>query len=500
MKARKAAQALQTAMAFHRSGNIAAAETGYREVLALEPRNPDALHLLGVVVAGTGDLESGAALIKRALAIHADMPDAHFNLGNILARQSRYGEAEPHFRRVIAAQPGNAEAANNLGGALLHLERYEDAEKQIRRALDISPGSVTATANLAAVFEATGRFDQTLGLYDALLARQPSNVMLHHHKAMTLLLRQRFTPGWEEFAWRLKLPDSRGYYGRFAFPYWQGESLKDSGLLIWTEQGPGDEILIGTMIQDAINQAARVVLVCSPRLAPLFERAYPGVTVLAADGKPRDGAVLAGITFQASMSELGRWLRPDAAAFGGAKTTLTADPALTARLRAKYQAAHPHHKLVGISWRSKAPEAEREKSIALTDWQDILRTPGITFVNLQYGDTREDVDTLTQQGIPIIADSGIDPLKDMDAFAAQVAALDLVLSVSNTTVHVAGALGQPVWALIPSNRGRLWYWFLERSDSLWYPKLRLFRQAAGGWPESLAAMKTSLDTWRHLQS
>jgi ADP-heptose:LPS heptosyltransferase len=115
-------------------------------------------------------------------------------------------------------------------------------------------------------------------------------------------------------------------------------------------------------------------------------------------------------------------------------------------------------------------------------------------VNLQYGETaRELSEVQAEMGVSVLTDPDIDPLGDLDTFAAQVAAMDLVISSSNTTVHMAGALGRPTFALVPSNHGRLWYWFLERSDSPWYPSVRLFRQdEALGWQPTVAAVADHL--------
>lgn len=120
----------------------------------------------------------------------------------------------------------------------------------------------------------------------------------------------------------------------------------------------------------------------------------------------------------------------------------------------------------------------------LSDWSPVLRSSGATFVNLQYGDCADELSRLYQEiGVSVYCDDEVDPLVDLDAFAAQVAAMDLVISVSNTTVHFAGALGKPVWTLLPGGGdGLLWYWGNEGERNLWYPTMRIFRQdTLGDW-------------------
>ena len=464
MKPGKAARLLEEAMARHRQGDLAAAEHNYREILRRRP----------------------------------DDADAHYNLGNLLVQKQRLEEAERHFRMAFTLQPQSAPAAGNLGGALLRLERYDEAETYLRRALELDPGQTAARLNRAAIMEVRGRFDETIALYDEALRQNPSDAEVHNLKALALLVRGQFADGWIEYRWRVQRLRGRGFYGQFSFPYWNGESLAGRQILVWGEQGPGDEILAASLLREVADQAARVVLVCSPRMDPVLRRAFPNVDILAADGKPKDHAAMANIDFQASMAELGQWLRPSSAAFARQAPFLAADPHRTATLREKYRKTHPANRLVGVSWRSKRVDLEREKSIPLDAWEDILRTPGITFVNLQYGDCEDELRAFqSRSGIALLSDAEVDPLRDLDAFTSQVAAMDLVISASNTTVHFAGGLGRPTWTFVPANRGRLWYWGLTGDNALWYPSMRLFRQtAAPRWDDTLARAASALRAWR----
>jgi len=480
------------AMDHHRHGRMAQAEAGYRKTLRIDPRNADALHLLGTIVASQGNTAQGIELISQALALNPSATEAHLNLANILARALRMAEAEPHFREVYRRDRTNAEAANGLGGALLHSGRYGEAETYLREALARAPRSAQVLLNMGMLMDATARFDDAIAFYEQVLALHPDHAVAHAHRALALLLRGQFSDGWTEYAWRLKSMST--FSGRFPFPYWRGEPLSGRKILVWTEQGPGDEILAATMVPDLVAAGATVVLLCSPRMGPLFARSFPSVHVIAAGQNPADQSVTAGIAYQASIGELGAALRPTFTAFPPARSLLEARADRAASLRRRYQAAAPGTKLVGISWRSKNFRIEDAKTIPLDAWAPVLKYPGATFVSLQYGDTKDEIARAQRDlGVRILADSEVDPLASLDDFAAQVAAMDLVISVSNTTVHVAGALGVPVWALVPSNHGRMWYWFLERSDSPWYPSARLFRQdLEASWRPTIAAVGEAL--------
>lgn len=484
------------AMDLHRQGRLAEAEAGYRDVLRRDPNNVDALHLLGVIVGHAGDPHQGVALIERALKA-APSPEAHFNLANLFVELLRHEDAEVHFRAAYTLRPNNADAANGIGGCRLRLGDFAQAETWIAKAIEIDPRCVSALVNMGTLMDATSRFGETVAYYDRALAVRPDYDEALRNKALALLARGRFAEGWPAYACRFKT--TRTFHGHFAVPYWRGECLFGRKILVWTEQGLGDEILTANMIPDLLRMGAHVVLVCSPRLRDLFTRSFPGIDIIPTGGKPEHPGVMADVAFQASVSHLGEVLRPTFEAFSRREAYLRPDVALARTLREKYKAG-ADTSLVGISWRS-GREGGEDKSIPLVQWSPLLRTRGVTFVNLQYGDTRSDVAAAEREfGVKIVTDPGIDPLGDLAPVAAQIAALDLTISVSNTAAHIAGAVGAPTWTLVPANSSRLWYWFLERSDSPWYPNLRLFRQRGRGWEQTLTDVAADLASYSPIKT
>lgn len=197
------------------------------------------------------------------------------------------------------------------------------------------------------------------------------------------------------------------------------------------------------------------------------------------------------IDLQVSSGSLGRWLRPEFDTFPDRPSYLVADTGRRDALRQQYL-EDGEKLLVGISWMSKSPSTGHYKSMSLIDMQPLTKTPGISFINLQYGETESERQAFEKEtGSHIIHDEGIDQMRDLDAFAAQVAAMDLIISVSNTTAHMSGALGVPTWVLL--NTVPMCVWMLERDDSPWYPSLRLFRQKKrGDWESVIEYAKADL--------
>ena len=225
--------------------------------------------------------------------------------------------------------------------------------------------------------------------------------------------------------------------------------------------------------------AERCVIECDPRLVPLFERSFPTAHCIAKEPTARPGPSHVDVDLQVPIGSLPRFLRTSAAAFPQRHSYLTPNRQQQTRWRERLAALGTGLK-VGISWRGgKDAETRRKRSTDLHDWSDVLGAEGVCFINLQYGETADEIHSLQRQRQLIVNDlDGVDPLVDLDGFAALISALDLVISVDNANVHLAGALGVRVWTLLPLASD--WRWLLDRDDSPWYPSMRLFRQVPGG--------------------
>ncbi len=520
----KVADAFREALRLDGIGRYAEAQKLCQNIIKVSPQQADAHHLMGVIAHHAGRNEDAIRHLRQTLKLKPDMPEAALNLFRVYRDKGKWrdalaaletvvtywpnrtdviveigvaheqlgddDQAIAHYRRALEIDPQAAIAHLNLGAVLTRSRHVKEAEEHLNAALILEPSMSKALINLAMLHDVAGRQDDVIATYDRLLAAQPDDAYGHFQRALALLCQGKLSEGWEEYLWRFRRPETRTLHNAFPYPFWRGEPLEGRRLLVWTEQGPGDEILLASMIPDAIDRGARLTLVCSPRLVPLFRRSFKDCSIVSTDHLQRLNKNEDRPDFQASFSHLGAVLRPSLDAFPARRSYLTAEPAQWRKLRTAYQAARPGTKLVGIAWHSANAGAERQKSVALGTWGPILRNPKATFVSLQYGDCSREIKAAQEAfDCELIHDRSIDPLKDVDGFAAQVAAMDHVVSVSNTTVHVAGALGIPTSAMIPAAYGRIWYWFLDRTDSPWYPAVRLFRQGRNeGWAPTIAAV------------
>ena len=269
-------------------------------------------------------------------------------------------------------------------------------------------------------------------------------------------------------------------------PAWSGGRI-DGLLRIWAEQGVGDQVLFASLLALARARAPRVHLECDRRLAPLFRRSFPWLEDIIAAGAPAAAAQA-----QCSLGGLGAALSVSPDELSGAPY-LIADPAQRAATRARYEALAQGRPIIGISWFSENPEFGRYKSSALEEWEPLLRREAL-FINLQYHSKPEDIAAVqTRFGCTIHTDPDVNQTLDLDAFAAQIAAVDEMISVSNSGVHMAGALGARCTMLAPPGRGLLWYWGMEGETTPWYASLRIVRRAPGqAWTASIAQIADRL--------
>lgn len=479
---------------FNRAGALAAlgrdleALAAYEKALALRPTYGDAHLNAGRVHHKLGRREAAVAAFRAAAALSPNDPRGPYNLGVCLTemlagadaatREARAAEARAAFERALALDPNSAETLYAF--ATLHSENGDHAlaAALVESALRIKPGWSDAWNNLGNHYEGMGRRDAAVAAFDRALALDPRNMGAVVNRGLTHLALGRMAEGWAGYAHRFDDPRFPFSPRAWPWPVWQGEDLRDKKILLWSDQGIGDEILYASMVHEVSARAAACVVECSARLVPLYRRSFPHIEIVAKLPEAHAGLVARAFDFHCSVLDLGRWLRPTLAAFPNRARLLVADPASTAALKAKYRQQAPSGKLVGLSWHSANPRTGGQKSLPLTWFSPLAGGSKFTFVNIQYGDVSKELgDFVAATGTPVLNDPEVDSLKDLDGFAAQLASLDLVISVSNSAAHMAGALGVPTAVVVPDGHKRLWYWFDQGVFSPWYRSVRVFRDS-----------------------
>jgi len=459
------------------AGDMDGAAASYRKALALNPNNAETHVNLGNALKDLGRLDDAIASYRKGLALAPDMAGAHTNLGLALHDQDHLEDAIASHLRALAINPDYAEAHSNLGKTLKEAGRLEDAIASHRRALAINPGLAEAHGNLGNALKELGRWDAALASYHAALIINPDYAEAHNNLGMLQLAMGDFPDGWKNYAWRRQVKDFTNGHRKniYTAPFWTGEKLAGEKILIRMEQGIGDEIMFASMLPDLAKISSAIVVQCDKRLLPLFERSFPEISFLDHPSSPADESIRGGFDVQFLAGDMGAHFRTHIDAFPKRPEFIYPNKENQSRMRNDYAHRWPGKFLVGVSWRSGNAKAGMKRSVSLDQLRSLLANADCQFINLQYGDVVKDLANFKNNtGLDIFQDGNIDPLQDMDGFAAQIAALDLVISIDNSTVHLAGALGIPTWTLLPDIPD--WRWMVEGQGSPWYPALRLFRQ------------------------
>ncbi len=458
----------------------------YQAVLARSPDDVSCLAGAAVCLGVLGRYSEALEACDGVLRQMPGQPDITFNRAGCLARMDRHDEALAAYDAYLLNRPTDLQALVQRAVVLYEADRLNEALTALEHA-DPAGRSVESLANRALVLQALGRPRDAWGVFDqaielaAASGRTERMDSLRYHRGLAALHTHDLARAWPdyEYRWAAGLVDPPALdRGESA---WRGERVPV--LRVWREQPVGDEVLLSRLLPAAAARVDRLVLECSPRMVPLFARSLPEIEVRA------QGEVDAPADAQVSIAGLGAAMGCGIEALSGGDAWLKADPARVAVLRSRYEAAARGRPIIGLSWRSENQTLGGQKSAPLEDWSALLLRPAL-FVNLQYGPAANDaVDVASRLGCEILTDPDIDQLADLDAFAAQVQAMDQVVSVSNTTVHFAGALGVPCIVMVPPNRGRLWYWGADGETTPWYASVRVHRRSRDeGWADQIAAV------------
>ncbi|MGC6484672.1 MAG: tetratricopeptide repeat protein [Candidatus Puniceispirillales bacterium] len=503
------------------AGQFDAAAAAFDQVLALSPDHADAAFNLGKARAGLGQHDAAITALQESVRIKPDFTQAWNNLGNALVHDGRLDEALEAFDQAIALKPDYAEAFfnkgnaftklgrrdtaitalqesvrikpdftqawNNLGNALVHDGRFDEALKAFDEAIAISPDYAEAYNNTGLIHVTLGQRQEAIAAFTRSIDLNPHDVEAKLNLGFEYLKQRKFPEGFDLYEHRLETHDISAKNIRSLKP-WSGE--ENQNLLVLAEQGIGDEVMFSSIIPELYARTAALTVECDPRLIPLFRRSFPaGITYLE-KGQPfaeddYDGFI--------PMGSLPRYFRQSEEDFR--KTAggfLMADEARIRHFRDQLAEADTTQ-VIGISWMSKSKAyGGHYKSLPLADLARAVAGPTVRLVNLQYGDVAADIAQVREaHKIDITEVPGVDIREDIDDLSALIMACDRVVSVSNVTIHLAGALGRKTQIMLPKSHD--WRWGSDGRDSYWYDAVDLYKQPAlNNWDAVLKAVAADL--------
>jgi Tfp pilus assembly protein PilF len=464
-------------------GNLGAALASFQRAVQHKPEFAGAHDNLGLTWRAMGKLNEAVASHHQALLIDPHHAEGHHNLAIALAAQGKRDEAMASYRQAIRLKPGLAEAHNNLASLLCQQDRFAEAKAHLQEALRLYPGHAALRNRLGSVFWEEGMLAEAEACFRGALRQEPALADAHCNLGIFHLLHGDFESGWREFEWRTRMSEYRTPYPDHML--WDGRCLEGKTILLHAEQGLGDTLQFIRYAALAKKRGASVVVECHPELLQLL-KGCDGIDRLVARGTDPEPFDL-----HASLLSL-------PFLFG---TTAPTIPASIPYLGVDEKRIHfwrerlgglPGVK-VGICWQGNpANTNDHRRSVALKAFVPLAELPGVRLTSLQHGFGTEQLAALAGKGSVLNHfNAAIDTAQAWVESAALLCALDLVISVDTAVVHLAGALGRPVWVALPFVPD--WRWLLGRETTAWYPTMRLFRQTRlNDWSEVFLRIREAL--------
>jgi Flp pilus assembly protein TadD len=469
-------------------GDATSAIAAFEDCLRLRSDHAATLFNLANAQSQAGQAIKSVETLVRCLRSAPDYGAAHVNLANAMLRLGMLDQARTFAASGLQLMPGSPDALLCLAGILHHAGDYTAAAANYRAALRHAPDHGGALSSLGNTLRAMGKLDEALVAHDQAAAvaaeNSPGHAAFRFHRATALLASGAFAQGWSEYEWRWR---RAGVSPRFATKPWCGEPLEGRTILLHHEQGLGDTLQFVRYAPLVAERGGRVILQVQPALVRLL-RALPGVAeVFAGEPLPPFDCHCPLMSLPHAFGTMLHDIPPMPA-------YLQANPARVAGWRKHWRERLPRHRgpYVGLAWAGlpnldnwEARLIGQRRSLCPADLAGLAGLPGVRFVSLQ-----KDLSPPPVPGLEMI-----DVMAGMDDFAdtaALIASLDLVISVDTSVAHLAAGLGGPVWLL--SRYDGCWRWLRDRSDSPWYPTLRLYRQARpNDWPEAVVRVRRDLE-------
>jgi len=446
-------------------------------------------NVMGAAAAQIDMLDLSIMALRQVIALKPDHAIAYNNLGNTFIKLDNYSDAIEAFKNAIKIQPDNLDALYNMSIALRLQGDFDEAMEACGRVVRMQPQNAKAHHTMGKILQDLGKPEEATKAYMKAIEIKPDYAGALNSLSRCYLMQNDFVKAFEHTEWRwLAQQDNIGSQFKSNKPSWTGEQHEK--VFVWKEQGIGDELMLSSMFVDLIKKSENIVIECDSRLIPLYERSFPKNIQFIND---RNQISEGDYDSQIAIGSLPKYLRHELNDFKSvASGWLSADGEKVNVLREKLRSKSAG-KIIGISWLTMAAlEKAQYRNVSLPKLAEYLtQIPG-KYVSLQYGDVAEEVDRVSYQtGINISRIEEIDNFRDIDGLAALISACDLVISIDNLTVHLAGSLGVDTRILLPKVADARWG--ATAQNSYWYDNVTLYRQEVlGDWSHPLKHLVNDL--------
>ena len=455
----------------------------YQKIRNIDPTLAGPYYNMGIILKRNGRVEEAIASYKKAISLRSDYVQAYNNLGILYKDQEKYDDAIEMFTKVTELQPDHKNSYYSL--ALIKREQglNEEAIKLFLKVLDLNPEHSDAKCNISIIKIEDGLLEDAKKYLLEILKTDQKYENAPRHLAAIALKQENFGEVWGYYEYRWKVSPHNEVIWPFPDkPLWRGERGKHVAL--WREQGIGDDIIFLSLVPEAKEMCSSLSVYVDPRLQDLCKRAMPEINFVK-DIKDIE------CEYHLPLGSVPGLIRNDISDFDRTvKGYLKADPQRVESIRNELNLEGKT--VVGISWKSFNSLNPLKKSVQLKNMEPIFSGLDVVLVNLQYGDVKDEIREFKEAtGIDVIQCASVDNREDLDGLAALIEVCDLVVSTSNVTVHLAGALAKKTWVLL--NFVSIYYWLSDRPDSIWYPSVSLYRQPTlNDWDSVFASIRADM--------
>ncbi len=471
----------ERALALRRLGRLDEAIASFDRALALDANDVETYVNKGATLGELNRFDEALASLDRALALMPRHPAAHSNRGLVLKDMGRLDEALASFDQAIGLFPEYIDAHNNKGTALFDAGRLDEAQACFDKSIELNPGVALSHSNRAAVLLRRNRLDDALATYDQAIALDPAQTRTAFYKAGTLILRGDYLEGWKLYERRAEQAHLKSHFPSFPRSSWRGQhSIAGQRLFIHSEQGFGDVVQFCRYLPLASLLGAEIIFEVPTPLVPLLSTLRCNMTLIA-QGAPRPD-----FDAYCPVMSLPFVFKTTTETIPARTPYLSCDPAKVARWQERL--GRKSRLRVGLAWSGSATHKnDRNRSMRLETLRPLMDLP-VEWHSLQKEYRPHDTQLL--DALPQLRQHH-DEIGDFSDTAALAHCMDVVISVDTSVAHVAGAIGKPVWILLPHAPD--YRWLLGRTDSPWYPTARLFRQPeADNWAAVVEQLRAGL--------
>tara|TARA_Y100000590_G_scaffold435592_1_gene555192 strand:- start:745 stop:2364 length:1620 start_codon:yes stop_codon:yes gene_type:complete len=452
----------------------------------LNSNDPILLNTLGLIEMKKGNYELSEKLFLKSIHIKNGYYNALNNLAALYQKNNKADDSLKIFNRLLINYPTDSNLLNNKGNVLVDLEEYESAIDCFKKSIKINPSQSSYHSNFARALFFTNKYKESNKILKNALEIDSNNHEAHLLFFYMSIIKKDLKKAWEHF-------DSRLYVKNYFIPnnLKKLTKINNKKILVLREAGLGDEILYSSMYAEIIKKNKNISIECDKRLKKIFKKSFNFNNFLSYTSHSKRKSNIDKFDFSIYAGSLSRMFRRDLSDFNSTDY-LKPNMSYVKNYKNILNKIDNYPK-IGISWISNRKDLGKYKSVELEELLSIFKKKNLTFVNLQYGDYSKKISNFNKKhNLNIIDFPKLNKFNEIEKLLALISALDLVLTVSNTTAHLAGSIGKKTFVLTPDNRAQLFYWMLNKDKTPWYPSITIFKRKKD-WKEAIDNIQLKLN-------